>query len=447
MFLYLLRRFFYALPTVVGVNVFVFILFFFINTPDDMARLHLGVKRVSQEQIERWKQEHFVHLPYFYNSGWEQISILSASQVDNISSTILPYTNGQLQHLKLSIAIPKNSKLMSNGSIKVHFNQFSKLNSNATLVSKLPNNTYETFITINKNSHYADLYFDAVWLENATIDIILHLDEPTIKYQVRLNYKRDMPFLSHFTETIFYIKSLKMIVFDYGLSEDGKRISDELMKRAYPSLSVTLPSFFIGITLNIFLAMLLAFHHTKLIDRFSLVVCSIAMSISVLFYVILGQFVFGVWLKIFPISGFSFDELPLRFIALPVLISVLSSLGGGIRFYRTLFLEEISKEYVLTAKAKGASEYRILFIHVLKNAMIPILTNVVTHLPFLFIGSLLLESFFSIPGLGAYMLEAIQKQDFSIVQSMVSLGSFLYILGLILTDVSYKLVDPRIKFR
>ncbi|HLF67661.1 MAG TPA: ABC transporter permease, partial [Gammaproteobacteria bacterium] len=135
----------------------------------------------------------------------------------------------------------------------------------------------------------------------------------------------------------------------------------------------------------------------------------------------------------------------IKFLALPVLVSVIAGIGSGVRWYRTLFLEEITKDYVRTARAKGLSDLAILFKHVLKNAMIPILTGVVVLIPSLFLGSLLLESFFAIPGLGSYTIDAIRAQDFAIVRSMVFLGSVLYILGLLLTDISYTLVDPRVR--
>jgi peptide/nickel transport system permease protein len=130
---------------------------------------------------------------------------------------------------------------------------------------------------------------------------------------------------------------------------------------------------------------------------------------------------------------------------LPVLIGVVAGIGSGIRLYRTFFLEEINKDYVRASRARGLSELRVLFRHVLRNAMIPILTGVVVVIPLLFIGSLIMESFFAIPGLGSYTIDAIRQQDFAIVRAMVFLGSALYILGLILTDISYTLVDPRVR--
>jgi peptide/nickel transport system permease protein len=128
-----------------------------------------------------------------------------------------------------------------------------------------------------------------------------------------------------------------------------------------------------------------------------------------------------------------------------VIISVIYGIGSGTRWYRTLFIEEVEKEYIKTARSKGLSEASIMMNHVLRNALIPILTGVVVLLPLLFLGSLIVESFFGIPGLGSYTIDAIQRQDFAIVRSMVFLGTVLYIIGLILTDISYTIVDPRVR--
>jgi len=132
-------------------------------------------------------------------------------------------------------------------------------------------------------------------------------------------------------------------------------------------------------------------------------------------------------------------------VILPVIIGVIAGIGTGTRWYRTIFLEEINKDYVRTARAKGLSEIRVLFKHVLKNAMIPILTGVVVVIPLLFLGSLITESFFGIPGLGSYTIDAISSQDFAVVRAMVFIGSVFYIIGLILTDISYTVVDPRVR--
>jgi peptide/nickel transport system permease protein len=175
------------------------------------------------------------------------------------------------------------------------------------------------------------------------------------------------------------------------------------------------------------------------------VACVILMSVSALFYVIGGQYLVSKLWHLVPISGYDQGIQGLKFVVLPVIVGVVGAIGGNTRLYRTFFLEEIGKDYVRTARAKGLSEARVLFGHVLKNAMIPILTGVVVVIPLLFIGSLIMESFFGIPGLGSYTIDAINSQDFAIVRAMVFLGSVLYIVGLILTDISYTLVDPRIR--
>ena len=169
------------------------------------------------------------------------------------------------------------------------------------------------------------------------------------------------------------------------------------------------------------------------------------MSVSGLFYIIGGQYIAGKLLRLVPISGYEEGLISIKFVILPVIIGVLSGLGASTRWYRTIFLEEINKDYVRTARAKGLSEAMVMYSHVLRNALIPILTGVVVILPSLFLGSLITEAFFGIPGLGSYTIEAIQAQDFAIVRSMVFLGSVLYILGLILTDISYTIADPRVR--
>ena len=165
-----------------------------------------------------------------------------------------------------------------------------------------------------------------------------------------------------------------------------------------------------------------------------------------MFYIIGGQYLISKLWRLVPISGYSGGLDAWKFLILPVLIGVISGIGSSARWYRTIFIEEIGKDYVRTARAKGLSEVAVLFRHVLRNAMIPILTGVVVVIPLLFMGSLLTESFFGIPGLGSYTIDAIQAQDFAVVRAMVFIGSVLYIIGLILTDISYTFVDPRIRF-
>ncbi len=322
---YLLRRVLYAIPILVGVNLITFALFFVVNTPDDMARMQLGTKRVTPEAIEKWKMERGYDKPLLFDrkaQGWEKLS-----------------------------------------------------------------------------------------------------------------------------HTIFFEKSLRLFAFDFGAAEDGRDIAAEIRARMGPSFALALPVFLVGLAVDITFAMFVAFFRGTRLDIAGVVLCVAMMSISMLYYINGGQYLSSKLWHLVPISGYAGGLDSIRFLILPVIIGVVGGFGGGARLYRTLFVEEMSKEYVRTARAKGLAETTVLFRHVLRNALIPVLTGAVAVIPALFLGSLLSESFFGIPGLGSYTIDAIQAQDFAVVRSMVFIGSVLYILGLLLTDVSYTLVDPRIRLQ
>jgi len=323
MFAYIVRRAAYAVPILIGVNLLTFYLFFVVNSPDDMARLHLGIKRVTPEAISKWKAERGYDKPLLYNE--------SASGTDRI------------------------------------------------------------------------------------------------------------------TETIFFEKSLKLFAFDFGHSDDGRDISHDIRQRMVPSLAIAIPSLLVGLLINISFAMLLAFFRGTYVDVSGVILCVVLMSISAMFYIIGGQFLLGKLLRLMPISGYDSGLNAIKFLVMPVIIGVVSGIGSSSRLYRTFFLEEAGKDFIRTARAKGLKESRVLFRHLLANAMIPIVTGVVVILPLLFMGSLLLESFFAVPGLGSYTIDAINRQDFAIVRAMVFLGSLLYIIGLMLVDVAYTVVDPRVR--
>jgi peptide/nickel transport system permease protein len=249
------------------------------------------------------------------------------------------------------------------------------------------------------------------------------------------------------SDTIFWQKSASMFVFDFGYSDDGRSIGHEIAVRMGPSLAIALPSFLIGLLVYVSFALLMTLFRATALDMAGVALCVLLMSISSLFYIIGGQFLVSKLWHLVPISGYAGGTDSFKFVVLPIVIGVMSGVGSSSRWYRTIFLEEIGKDYVRTARAKGLSELRVLFTHVLKNAMIPILTGVVVVIPLLFMGSLLTESFFGIPGLGSYTIDAINAQDFSVVRAMVFLGSVLYIVGLILTDISYTVVDPRVRLQ
>lgn len=249
---------------------------------------------------------------------------------------------------------------------------------------------------------------------------------------------RDNLLVDHFT---------RMLTFDFGRSDaDDSPISRRILRGIGPSLSLTVPMFILGLGLSVLLSLLVAFFRETYIDRTGVVLSVLGMSISILLYIIGAQFLIGKLLRWFPISGFDFSpEVAWRFLAMPVLVGVVASTGAEVRFYRTVFLEEVHRDYVRTARAKGCGEVRIMLLHVLRNALIPLVTQVVVEIPFLFTGALLLESFFGIPGLGSMTYDAIDGNDFSVLRTMVYIGSLLFILGQILTDICYTLVDPRVR--
>lgn len=265
-------------------------------------------------------------------------------------------------------------------------------------------------------------------------------------YNLPLFYNQDSTGAGQFTKTLFFQKSLKLFAFDFGMSDGGRDIGYDVSQRMWPSLAIALPLFILGMMADILFAMILVFFRTTYLDLGGVILCIILTSISGLFYIIGGQYLFGKLLRWVPISGYDGGFEAIKFVVFPIFVSIVSGIGAGGRWYRTLFLEEMHKDYVKTARAKGLAESWVLFRHVLKNAMLPILTGIVVIIPSLFMGSLVLESFFGIPGLGNYVIEAIGQQDFAIVRAMVFLGSVLYIVGLTLTDLSYILVDPRVRF-
>jgi peptide/nickel transport system permease protein len=264
-------------------------------------------------------------------------------------------------------------------------------------------------------------------------------------YDKPLLYNAKAQGTASLTDTIFYEKSVRLFAFDFGNSDDGRSIRHEISTRMWPSLALQLPVFIVGLAVNITFALMMAFFRTTYLDFWGVVLCVAMMSISGLFYIIGGQYLFSKIWNLVPISGYAGGTDMFKFVVLPVAVGVVSGIGSGARWYRTIFLEEMGKDYVRTARAKGLSETAVMFRHVLKNGMIPILTGAVVVIPALFMGALIAESFFGIPGLGSYTIDAIQAQDFSVVRSMVFLGSVLYILGLLLTDISYTMVDPRVR--
>ena len=325
MFQYIVRRSLYGFLILLGVNLATFFLFFTVNTPDDMARLNIGGKRVTAEQISKWKAERGYNKPLYVNAektGPEQL-----------------------------------------------------------------------------------------------------------------------------TDTIFWDRSVSLFSFNFGRA-DGEGAGDigyQVKKRMWVSLQLAVPLFILQLILSVAFSLALVFFRHTRIDFWGVVLCVVMLSISALFYIMVGQYFFARLARLVPVSGYASGLDAVKFLVLPIFLSLLARLGGEGRFYRAMFLEEIGKDYVRTARAKGLSEPVVLFRHVFRNALIPIITSAGSFLPSLFLGSLLIESFFGIPGLGAYAIDAIAGQDFAIVRTMVFIGSVLYILSFVVVDIGYTMADPRIR--
>ncbi|MBN1902087.1 ABC transporter permease [Candidatus Sumerlaeota bacterium] len=234
--------------------------------------------------------------------------------------------------------------------------------------------------------------------------------------------------------------------FDFGRSITTRQKITSMIKRgAVPSFILMAPAFFVTVILAIAISLYCAYRRNSIPDRIVVTLSIAGMSVSIMAYIILGQYLLGYKWKLFPISGYEFGLHGLRYVILPGIIYVMVALGSDVRLFRTFMLNEINQDYVRTARAKGCGTTRLLFKHVLKNAMIPIITQVVIAIPFLIMGSLLLENFFSIPGLGNMSIEALGNWDFPVLKAVTYFGSLLFILGNLVSDILYALVDPRVK--
>lgn len=303
--------------------------------------------------------------------------------------------------------------------------------------------TFLLFFMVNSPTDMARIYLGGKY---ATAEAIEHWQH-SYGYDKPLFYNNNEQGLRKITNTLFVTKSLRLFSFDFGVSQRGRDIGQDISQRMWPSLGLAIPTLLLGLWINISLALAMVFFRRSYFDLISVGVCVGLMSISGLFYIIAGQYVIAILEKLTPISGYAPGWSASKFLILPIVVGVFAGLGSGARWYRAIFLEEAEKDYVRTARAKGLSNFVILFRHIFKNGLIPIMTTVVVIIPSLFLGSLIMESFFGIPGLGSYTIIAIQQQDFEIVRAMVFLGTLLYILGLLLTDISYILVDPRVRLQ
>jgi peptide/nickel transport system permease protein len=318
-----LRRVLYSVLVLFGVNAVTFVLFFAVNTPDDMARMQLG-RRVTAEAIERWKAQQGYDRPLFVNAR--------------------------------------------------------------------------------------------------------------------------APGLGKITDTVFFETTRKAVSLDLGRTNEGRVISEELSHRVVPSAMIALPVLALVVTASVLAGLTLILFRATALERAGVIALVALMSISTLFFIITGQYVFARVMQLMPISGFVSGGSSPLFVALPVAVLGLAYLGPEARLFRAVFLEELGKDYVRTARAKGLSEFGVMG-HVLRNSLIPIITSSGLLLPVVFTSTIVTETFFTIPGLGSFAIEGITQQDFNIVRAMVFIGSALYIMAFLLTDLAYGWADPRVRLR
>jgi len=249
-----------------------------------------------------------------------------------------------------------------------------------------------------------------------------------------LFFSWDSQFVNHFKNAL---------TFDFGRARDREPVIDKIKRGVGASLSLTVPIFLGVVIISVGLSLIVAFVRGTVWDVLAVVICVAGMSVPYLSFILFGQYFLAYKWGLFPVF-FSPDLSMARNVALPVLIGIAAGLGGNLRFYRTVMLDEIRSDYVRTAFAKGLTTQRVLFKHVLKNAMIPIITRVVLAIPFLFLGSLLLERFFGIPGLGYLMVEAIGARDYFVIGAMTYVSAILFVVFNLITDICYVLIDPRV---
>ena len=242
-----------------------------------------------------------------------------------------------------------------------------------------------------------------------------------------------------------YLKSI--VTFDWGKSwTTNESVANLFASRLPATLTVMLPILILDVLLALPIAMWVAYRRGTLTDRAIMVITTVALSISFLVYIIVGQYVFGFQLGWFPVQGWSdsFWTNLLTYAPLPILLAVMVGLAPQTRLYRSFFLDELGQDYVRTARAKGLTENAVMFKHVLRNAMIPILTNIGLALPGVFVGSFLIEVFFSIPGLGREVLLAVNRSDYPVIQAVAVYLAMLTMVINLIVDLLFKLVDPRV---
>jgi len=424
MFRYIAKRILQMIPTVFGVILITFVLF---NIVGGSPAMHVLGRHVSPQALEEFDEQRGFNKPLFIglrtttrayaDSDFER----TAGDWQKIAGII--WTNGTvILAAGGEYALPVKFPLRTDCEYELEIEGRSA-----------------GFPMFGENQLKLSRDWKKISLRFQSLAEIVPGDAPVEIRSIKLRRVMSHPFDSQF---VFYLTRLAHL--DFGVSSStNQRVSKLMLDGIGPSLMLAVPVFFIGLITAVMLSLFCAFWRDTWIDRFFVVLSVALMSVNYLVWIVAGQYLLAFKLGWFPVWGFE----AVRYIALPALIGVFSGLGAELRFYRTVMLDEMHRDYVRTAQAKGVSRGGVLFKHVLKNAMIPIITNTVIAIPFLYTGSLLLESFFGIPGLGYLGINAINSSDVDVVRAIVLVGSILFVIANLLTDICYAAVDPRVKLK
>ncbi len=440
---YAIRRILYMIPTIFGVILITFLLFNVAGGSPGAAKLG---KNVTAKRLEEFDERRGYNKPLFmglwagtrayedseferHQGNWKMVEGVEYNRDDAVINLKGP---GEF-------AIPLNFSLNANETfkwiIKYHLPEDSagsfevQDGSGVITATDLESGEWRQLKIKFKTRSETDKLASVFKIQAGTVQI------ESIRLRRRMKHMFD-------SQLVFYLNQILHL--DFGVSHStNQKVTTMLKDGILPSLALTVPIFVVGLVLAIVLSLICAFFRNSLIDRSFVVVSVVLMSVNYLVWLVLGQYILGYLTRWFPVWGFQ----SFAYLVLPCLLGVIHGLGASLRFYRTVMLDEMYQDYVRTAFAKGATKRRVLFRHVLRNAMIPILTSVIITIPYLYTGSLLLETFFGIPGLGRMSINALNSSDFDVIRAVVLLGASIYIIANLLTDLGYALVDPRVRLK
>lgn len=414
MWVYIIRRLLYTVPILAGVLLLTFMIFEYAADPAATAKQHLNDKATETQVVVWLWQNGYGNLSA---SGEEKLNALAAKHQQESKKL-----DEQLENAEELAAKAREEKAKAEAEAKAKAEAEAEVDTQEGDAPKEEADSSAVKADDKKDEKKA---------------------EKKEKDELVLTVKDDFELEAAHLRFARYVGDL--LTFDFGKTLEKRPVLEVMGAGIWPSLKLTIPAFIISELLGIFFALFAALFRNTKIDR-SLVIASVLLiSISPVAFIIFAQkFIAAEW-QYLPVSGYQSGFGGLVYLILPVFIYVTVRMGEYVRFNRILMLDEIGQDYVRTAKAKGVSQNKMLFKHVLRNAMIPLITRWVIAIPYLYLGSLLLEAFFGIPGLGYLTVKAVQDTDVNMVRALVFVGTLLYIFATLLADVLYALVDPRIK--